>query len=117
MARGQKDVCGMQSKTERHRKVPTDVHNVMNKLSIIIGNCDLLIEKAEQGTEAAQRLTVIREAAKTIVNELTGQQEKREAKTAGTEKAESQLRVAGGRHGACPLAERSPSVGPKLRGA
>ncbi len=76
----------MQSKAGRHRTVATVAHNVINKLSTIIGNCDLLIEKTEQGTEVAQRLTVIREAAKTAADELTAQQEQREAKPHRTER-------------------------------
>lgn len=76
----------MQSKAERHRKVPMVTHSVINKLSTIIGNCDLLIENTEQGTEIAQRLTVIRDAAKTAADELTAQQEQQEAKTHRTER-------------------------------
>ncbi len=71
----------MQSNAERHRNVPTVAHNIINKLSTIIGNCDLLIENTEEGTEVQQRLAVIREAAKTIANEVNAEQEQRKAKT------------------------------------
>lgn len=77
----------MQSKAERHGTGPTVAHSLVNKLSTIIGNCDLLIEKTQQGTEAAQRLAVIRDAAKTAADELTAQQQQKlEAKRQRTER-------------------------------
>jgi len=69
----------MASKAERHAPACTVSHQVLNKLSIIIGNCDLLIEKTEQGTEYAKRLGVIREVAITTVNELVEHQRQLEA--------------------------------------
>jgi light-regulated signal transduction histidine kinase (bacteriophytochrome) len=56
---------------------PADLlaHNVVNKLSAIIGFCDLLIEKAEkQDAECARRLTIIHELAKSAAKELTDHQ-------------------------------------------
>jgi hypothetical protein len=51
------------------------VHNVVNKLSAIIGFCDLLIEKAEkQDAECARRLLSIHELAKSAAKELTDHQ-------------------------------------------
>ena len=74
----------MTSKAERHAPACTVSHYVLNKLSIIIGNCDLLIEKTEQGTEYAKRLGVIREVALTTVNELTEHQRQLKAATPKT---------------------------------
>ena len=54
---------------------------MVNKFSAIIGNCDLLIEKTEQGTEYARRLAVIREIAESAVKELNEHQQQVEAET------------------------------------
>jgi hypothetical protein len=47
------------------------VHDLINKLSVIIGNCDLLNEMTAQGTETARRISVIRAIADEAVKELT----------------------------------------------
>lgn len=69
----------MKSKAERHQPACLAAHNLVNKLSIIIGNCDLLIEKTEAGTEYARRLAVIREVADAPVKELAEHQRQAEA--------------------------------------
>lgn len=76
----------MISKPERQPTVPTVAHSVVNKLSIIIGNCDLLIERMEKGSEHAHRLEMIRDVAKTAVAELTKHQQEMEAKARRTER-------------------------------
>lgn len=55
------------------RKGPRNLqtHDLINKLSVIIGNCDLLKEMMEQGTEAAKRVSMIRAIADEAVKELT----------------------------------------------
>ena len=44
-----------------HQPACLTAHNLIGKVSIILGNCDLLIEKMEAGTEESRRLAVIRE--------------------------------------------------------
>ena len=39
-------------------------HDLINQLSIIVGNCDLLSKEALEGSEYARRLFLIREVAK-----------------------------------------------------
>jgi len=56
-------------------------HTLINKLSNILGYCDLLLEKTEQGTEQARRLAMIRETAQTVVKELVDHQRQAEAQT------------------------------------
>jgi hypothetical protein len=41
-------------------------HEVVNKLSIIIGNCDLVIEKAPADSDCIKRLSLIGETARGI---------------------------------------------------
>jgi hypothetical protein len=50
-------------------------HNLVNKLSAIIGHCELVSTKAEQGTECAKRLVLIRDLAKSAAKELTEHQD------------------------------------------
>jgi hypothetical protein len=45
-------------------------HELIEKLTVIIGNCDLLSTKAEPGSECATRLGLIHDAAKEIAKEL-----------------------------------------------
>ncbi len=59
----------MRSK-ERHQPAFMVAHDLVNKLSAIVGHCDLLIEETEQGTEHARRLTLIRDTANTAAKEL-----------------------------------------------
>jgi len=52
------------------------VHDMVNKLSAILGQCDLLIEVTEAGTEPANRLAVIRDIAESAAKELNEYQRK-----------------------------------------
>ena len=83
----------MRSKAERHQPACMVAHYVVNQLAAIIGNCDLLIETTEKGTEHARRLGVIREIAETAAKELNEHQRQAEAETrrANGEWAESRL--------------------------
>ena len=45
-------------------------HDVINKVSVIIGNCDLLTKEAVDGSEEARRLLLIRDVAKSIAEQL-----------------------------------------------
>jgi hypothetical protein len=46
------------------------VHNMINKLSVIIGNCDLVIEATPEDSPQAQRLAAIRKAAESLILEV-----------------------------------------------
>ena len=56
-------------------------HKLINKLSIIIGNCDLLIPKIDANTDEARRVATIREIADTTVKELVEHERQAEAET------------------------------------
>jgi hypothetical protein len=71
----------MSSKRERHQPVYMMAHHLINQLGAITGHCDLLIEQAEQGTECARRLTLIRAIAETAAKELVEIQREVDAKT------------------------------------
>jgi hypothetical protein len=45
-------------------------HSLINKLSAIIGNCDLLKEEAPEDPKCLQRLGFIRETARAMAEEL-----------------------------------------------
>jgi len=45
-------------------------HDLINKMSVIVGNCDLLIEKHEVGDELTRRITLIRDSAERAAKEL-----------------------------------------------
>jgi hypothetical protein len=69
----------MKSRPKRHQQSCLAAHSLIGKLSTIIGNSDLLIEKTDPGTEQARRLAVIRETAKEVVKELIEHQQQAEA--------------------------------------
>jgi hypothetical protein len=61
----------MRPNADPHQPVCIVAHNLVNKLSAIIGQCDLLSEKVEEGTESAKRLVMIHDLAKSAARELT----------------------------------------------
>jgi bifunctional DNase/RNase len=61
----------MRSNVEPHQPVCIVAHNLVNKLSAIIGQCDLLSENVEEGTASAKRLVMIHDLAKSAAKELT----------------------------------------------
>lgn len=61
----------MQSNAVLHQPACLVAHNLVNKLSAIIGHCDLLSQNAAEGTECAQRLNMIHDLAKSAAKELT----------------------------------------------
>jgi hypothetical protein len=69
----------MASKGERRQPSWAFAHNLVNKLSAIVGHCDLLDEMTEQGTESARRITRIRDIAESAAKELTEHQRRIEA--------------------------------------
>jgi hypothetical protein len=60
----------MQPMSEPDRANAALAHDVVNKLSAIVGLCDLLIEKMEHGSEAASQLTTILDLASTAAADL-----------------------------------------------
>jgi hypothetical protein len=54
----------------RHQPVCMLAHDLLNKLSVIIGVCDILTEHAESNPECAKRLAVINDTAKSMAKEL-----------------------------------------------
>jgi hypothetical protein len=59
-------------KSNRESYQPTCLfaHHLINKLSTIVGSCDLASEQVEPGTEYAKHLAFIRNTAKQIAREL-----------------------------------------------
>jgi len=65
----------MPSNEEAHQPACLLAHNVVNKLTAIVGLCDLLKEKAEQqDAECVDRLTRIQGLAKLAAKELIDHQ-------------------------------------------
>jgi hypothetical protein len=66
-----------------------DADKPINEVSVIIGNCDLLIQDTEPNSEHARRLVVIRDMADTIRRELVEHQRQLEAemRKSGAQKA------------------------------
>lgn len=50
------------------------LHEMLNRLSIIIGNCDLLIEKIATESECAKLLSVIHQNARAVADKLIAYQ-------------------------------------------
>jgi len=59
-------------KSNRESYQPTCLfaHHLINKLSTIVGSCDLASEQVEPGTEYAKHLALIRDTAKEIATGL-----------------------------------------------
>ena len=64
----------MHSTGKKHQPACLLAHDLVNKLTAIIGYCDLLIEKAEEETECAKRLRLIHNLAKSAAKELAEHQ-------------------------------------------
>ncbi|HKT87117.1 MAG TPA: hypothetical protein VJQ59_01685 [Candidatus Sulfotelmatobacter sp.] len=60
----------MDPKRQKHLPASFLAHDIINKLSAIVGHVDLLLEMTEKQTEYAHRLTLIREIAEQSANEL-----------------------------------------------
>jgi hypothetical protein len=70
----------MQSHTEKHQPRCVVAHDVVNKLSAIIGFCDLLKERVEEhDAECAKRLGLIHDLAQSAAKELVEHQNQRPA--------------------------------------
>jgi hypothetical protein len=79
----------LKSKAQRHQPARMDADKLINELSIIVGNCDLLIQNTEPNSEHTRRLVVIRDMADTVRKELVEHQRQLEAemRKPGTQKA------------------------------
>ena len=49
-------------------------HELINKLTVIVGHCDLLKENAPEDSHCLERLMQIREVAKSMAEELNSHQ-------------------------------------------
>lgn len=49
-------------------------HDLINKLTVIVGRCDLLKERAPEDSECLKHLALIRDAAKAMAEELNQHQ-------------------------------------------
>ena len=67
---GEKGCTRMASERGPHEPASVIAHNLINKLTAIVGHSDLLIESTERGTEYARRLTLIRDIAESAAKEL-----------------------------------------------
>jgi hypothetical protein len=45
-------------------------HTLVNKLSVVVGNCDLLLEKTPQDSPLASRMKLIRDTAQSMAADL-----------------------------------------------
>jgi len=71
---------------QQHLPVCFVAHDLVNKLSVIVGNVDLLLEVTEKDTDYAKRLTLIREIAEQSANELKQHQRELAAQLKKSEK-------------------------------
>lgn len=60
----------MQSIFKKYQPDEGLTHDLINKLSIIIGNCDLLQEETAEGSHDLKRLKIIHDAATSMAQEL-----------------------------------------------
>lgn len=65
---GKRDINSMEK--EYQEPPGLTVHELINKMSIILGYCDLLLEEAKVGSRAAKRLYLIRNVAQNLVEGL-----------------------------------------------
>jgi len=65
------DVSQMRPKEKCRQPTSLVVHDLVNQLSGLIGRCELLLEKAEPGTENAKQLAQVCDLAHAAVNTVT----------------------------------------------
>ena len=68
----------MASERRPHEPACMIAHNLISKLAVILGRCDLFNERS-QSIESARHVAVIREIAESIIQELTEHQRTTEA--------------------------------------
>jgi len=59
-----------QSDWKSYQPVCMLAHDMLNKLSVIVGLCELVSAEAEPGTECAARLATIQDTAKSLAQEV-----------------------------------------------
>lgn len=59
-----------QSSANKHQPECPLVHALINKLSAVIGNCDLILENTPEDSQQLARIKLIRDTVKSIVAEL-----------------------------------------------
>jgi hypothetical protein len=60
----------MQSTRDNDDSLCKLVHNLINKLAVILGCCELLTDEAKEGSECAKRLATIRDTVEAMTREL-----------------------------------------------
>lgn len=58
------------SSTNQHQPECPLAHKLINKLSAVIGNCDLIMEKTPEDSPMLQRMLLIRDTAKSMAADL-----------------------------------------------
>lgn len=69
-------------------------HDLLNKLSVIVGLCELVSAEAEPGTECATRLAAIQDTAKSLAREVVKRQCQLSALSPSTDSRKSEDAVA-----------------------
>jgi len=59
-----------QPSTNKHQPECPLAHNLINKLSSVIGNCDLVVEGTPEDSPMLRRMLLIRDTAKSMVEDL-----------------------------------------------
>lgn len=69
---GESDGSSMQvSSAERHQQMePPLAHDLINKLSVIVGYCDLLVEKTPDDPSVQRQAQLIRSTARSMAADL-----------------------------------------------
>lgn len=62
------------AKLEKYQPSCMLAHDFINKLSVIIGRCELLNEMVEENSECSKRLLMVRDIANSMVEELRQRQ-------------------------------------------
>jgi hypothetical protein len=57
------------------------VHDLVNKLAVIVGHCDLLSDYLKQGSQSAKRVIAIQEIGRGMAKELSEYQYESETQT------------------------------------
>ncbi len=60
----------MHQAPDRNASQSSLAHGLNNKLSVIVGTCDLVMEKMPEGSPFLRQMSVIRDAAKSMAAEI-----------------------------------------------
>lgn len=67
---GLENTANMQPNHENYKLECPLAHELINKLSVIVGNCDLLAENTPQDSPLLERTLLIRDMAKAVAKDL-----------------------------------------------